>query len=124
MSKQAKYEVELEKVNQSLLDDAVRMMCDKLNIKMLDKSSFRIFGMQRIPVLGTCVRLPESLYPVDIYADNNRIIFNGDNMDSNRIKKYETKIKQFYEAVELRNEFGGTLDYNQKEEKIELMIQV
>jgi len=125
MSMQADYEVMLKDVDSGTLKEAIDMMCKELNIKILDKESFYIYNHVKIPVRGTCLKIPNTSYPIDVYInEKGTITINGDADDLRRAKQYNDRIKQFYEGFELANEFGGEPVYNKEDEKIELMVTV
>ena len=124
MSKQAKYNVKLKNVDAEVLDMAVRRMAKELKLKVIDKSHFRIYNLQSIPIEGTCVRLPYASYPVDIYADGDNIVFNGDEADQLDYRKYEDQVKQFYEGMVIGREFGIEPEYDKESEQLKLVLEV
>jgi len=125
MSMQASYKVMLKDVDNETLKEAIELMCKELKIKVLDKESFYIYAHQKINVRGTCLKIPHTKYPIDVYVnEQGTITINGDADDLHRARQYNDRIKQFYEGFELANEFGGEIVYNKEDEKIELMVTV
>jgi len=123
MSKQAQYEIELKNVEEQTLKEAVKTMAENLNLEVLDVKSFNAYG-NRIPVRGTCIKAPNASYPVDVYARDGEVCINGDEMDLNRYKSYNDRIKQFYSATEVKKVFGSEIVYDPETEKIEMMVAV
>ena len=121
MSKQAQYEVQLKEVNKEYLKEAVGRMCNELDIPIVRKNTIKI-GYENHPVKGTCIKLPQANYAADIYADNGRVIINTDSEVVRQYHKYDSRIKQFYEATELAKEFNTEFEYNKETEKIELQV--
>lgn len=121
MSKEALYVVELEKVNNTVLTRAIEYMIRELSLERVHTPNFKIYNNKKISVNGICIKMPELMYPIDIYVDeNNRLVVNGDEMD---IKRAAGRIKQFYEAMGFSMKYNAPMVYNEKEQEIELLLE-
>lgn len=124
MSKQTQYMVTIKNVENTLLKKAVERMAQELHLKIIHKTRFYIYNHKKIPIHGTCVRLPHTHYPVDIYASQGQVVFNGDEIDTNQYQKIQEQLKQFYAATELSEEFQTDFEYDRQNEKILLKVLV
>lgn len=114
MSKQAQYEVELKEVNKEHLKEAVERMCGELDgIQLVNSRKNDI-----------TVKIPNAHYNARIHVKNGKVIVDTDSDVIRQYQRYNDRIKQFYEAVEISKEFNTEYDYNKQTEEIELPIQI
>jgi len=127
MSKITEYKIKIKRLDQNLLKEAIDLMASELNnVSIMNRKSFETYG-DTVNVRGTCIKLGEYKYPVDVYVNaKNELMLNGDTDDIGmfRRKKLVKKIEQFYSGVEMSHVFGVPLDYDQNENKLELRIPI
>ena len=119
MSQQAKYELELERVNPRVLDKAIDSLLEHVGGVRIKNDEFNIFR-QKLHVNGTCIKLVDSMYPVDVYIDkNHKLVVNGDSMDVGNVGK---KIKQFYKVVGMARLTKSHVAYDKRTKKAKLKL--
>jgi hypothetical protein len=122
MSQKARYTVELERLARPMVQRTIEQMKKCLNVEVLQKREFSIFGDKKISVRGTCIKIPEMIYPVDVYVDEQgRLIVSGDDMD---VEMAARKIKQFYKATNISMITGARIEYNDKNKRVKLRMEV
>lgn len=96
-------------------------MVKQLDAEILQQREFKIYR-DTLPVRGTCLRLKDAMYPVDVYINSNgELEVNGDEMDIQNVVK---KVKQFYKAVNIARVTGARIQYNKEKRKVRLRMQV
>jgi len=121
MSQKVKYAVEIERVVRPVVNRAVNELAKQLNAEILHQKEFEIYR-DKLPVRGTCIKLPNAMYPVDVYVDETgQLIVNGDDMD---VEKVARQIKQFYKATNMASLTGAQIQYNKRSRKVRLRMKV
>ena len=113
--------VEIERVMRPIANRAVSELVKQLSAEIIHQKEFEIYR-EKLPVRGTCIKLPEAMYPVDVYVDETgKLIVNGDDMD---VKKVARQIKQFYKATNMAVLTGAQIQYNKRNRKVRLRMKV
>ena len=100
MSKEAKYTVKIKKPDQKTLEAAIESMIKTTNAKVINDNKYHIYGLD-INKQGTCVQLPGTAYPVDIYIEESQIKVHGDSMDLHRAQQL---IEEFYKIQYMKQQ--------------------
>lgn len=121
MSQKAKYAVEVEHVAQPLLEKTVQRIVEEMQAEIIHESQFKIYS-ETLPVRGLCIQLPDLMFPVDIYVnEDDRLTINGDEMDVARAGKI---VRQFYKGVTIAETTGAQIEYNKEQKRVKLRMEV
>jgi len=119
MSKQVVLKAKIQNANAGVLQHALQNMAEHLNAQLMDVNKFNIWNSKTITAEGTVIKLPDSLYPVDVSIKNGGLQINGDEMDMANAKR---KIEQFYKMTSIQQQKQAEMEYDSNKKKLRLHI--